>query len=172
MIQRIQTIWLGLAIVCMVLCFTMPMAEYTLLTADGVELTARYGLSGDSSADLQEATGNVMPMSTIASWPMIALALGTILASILAIFLYHNRVVQMRVVAVALLFCMAYIALTFIWAVDGYGDMAATYVKALPAKIIWKAGSFMPLGAMVLFILAQRAIKSDERKVRAADRLR
>ena len=164
--------WLVLAVICMVLCFTMPMAKYSLITPDGVELTAHYGIAGDSSEDLQQATDNMMPMSTIPSWPMIALAMGCILVSILAIFLYHNRVVQMRVVAVALLFCMAYIALTFIWAVDAYGRMAATYVKSMPADTTWMAGSFVPLGAMVMLILAQRAIKSDERKVRAADRLR
>lgn len=172
MIQRIQTLWLALAVVCMILCFTMPMAKYTMVTPDGMEVTARYGLSGDSAEELQQLTNSEEPMRGIASWPLLALALGTMLVAIVAIFMYHNRVLQMRVVAVGLLFCMAYIALTFIWAVEAYGKAATEYLKAMPASTTWMGGSFAPLAALLLLILAQRAIKSDERKVRAADRLR
>lgn len=172
MIQRIQTLWLALAVLCMVLCFTLPLASYSLITVDGTEHTARFGLVQDSSEELQQITDNPMPMHRMATWPLIALAMGTMLVSLVAIFFYHNRVLQMRVVAMALLLCMAYIALVFIWAVDAYGKLATDYLKSMPAQTTWMAGSFVPLAALVLLVLAQRSIKRDENKVRAADRLR
>jgi hypothetical protein len=36
----------------------------------------------------------------------------------------------------------------------------------------YAVGAFLPIVAAILFFLAQRSIKADEEKVRAADRLR
>ena len=76
---------------------------------------------------------------------------------------------------------MIYIFLVFFWAINGTGGNGG-YLKALQdllhittdtiAVNMWTPGTIIPIVTLVLLYLAQRAIKKDEMKVRAADRLR
>ena len=97
-----------------------------------------------------------------------------------SIFLFKNRILQMRVVACGGLLNMIYIFLVFFWAINGTGGNGG-YLKALQdlhittdtiAVNMWTPGTIIPIVTLVLLYLAQRAIKKDEMKVRAADRLR
>lgn len=172
MIHRKQTIWLIVAAISMALCMFLPMAKYTLAMPDGTQLEATFGIDHNSTPDLQEAVGKAFGRQPVPVWPLVVCSLGAVLLSIFAITLFKKRVLQMRIVAVALLLCFVYIALVFIWGVEAYGEWIATCTGALTPKPEWEGGSFMSLVALVFLIMAYYAIRSDEAKVRAADRLR
>ena len=74
--------------------------------------------------------------------------------------------------SIAFIINVVYVFLVFFWAVDSY---AGTFQQAMGVEtpqIAWQAGAYLPLASLVFFVLAQRGIKKDEAKVRAADRLR
>ena len=111
-------------------------------------------------------------VSGFKTWPLTVLAVVVAVIAIASIFLYKNRVRQMRVVAVAFLLDVAYVFLLFFWAVDAYSKTIAQTMATTDMGITWHAGAYAPIVAIVFFLLAHRSIKKDEMKVRAADRLR
>lgn len=72
---------------------------------------------------------------------------------------------QYRVVRFALLVDLGFIIMMYF----GYIDVI---VKKANVSAQFEAGTYFPLVAIVLLLLAARAILSDEKKVKAADRLR
>ena len=87
-------------------------------------------------------------------------------------FLFKKRVTQMRVVAIAFLLGVVDIFLIFIWAVDSYISKVTVPMACTDIDVHYGIGTWCPIVAVILMFLAQRAIKKDEEKVRAADRLR
>lgn len=180
MIQRIQTLWLALAAVCMALCFAFPVAAYTFeMESTGQVVNAQLDLVGKNGADTlqQLAAGEpvveyaqrLTGMSTVA---LITLAACIILLAVLTIFLYKRRVTQMRIAGLAFLINVGYAFVVFFWAVDRYRELLMQGLGGAEPQVSWQAGAFLPLASLVFIFLAQRAIRSDEAKVRAADRLR
>ena len=181
MIQRIQSFWLVLAACCMALCFMMPVAEYSAeMTAMQQTVESELNLlpQGDVAniAEQMLTEGATIEysqkMSGFKTWPLIVLAALTGAVALLSIFLYKNRVRQMRVVAVGFMVNVVYVFLLFFWAVDAYGKTMVQAMGAENLQVTWFVGAYAPIVAIVFFILAHRAIKKDEMKVRAADRLR
>ena len=79
---------------------------------------------------------------------------------------------QMRRVAFMLVLTLAYIAIMFLSTIDGcVADMQASW-PIWTVTVHYGVGTFAPVVVVVLLFLAQQAIKKDELKVRAADRLR
>lgn len=180
MIQRIQSFWLVLAACCMALCFMAPVAKYELpLLTTQQTAEARLDLLPQSNPDLLEQMTNLEPVVTFgqkesgfASWPLVVMALLVAAMAVVAIFLYRNRMGQMRVVAVAFLLNVAYVFLLFFWAVDAYGKTVSQYFHVDGLDVSWYIGAYAPIVSLVFLVLAHRGIKKDEAKVRAADRLR
>ena len=79
---------------------------------------------------------------------------------------------QMRLVALLLVLSLAYIAIVFVSSVDGCAESLTASYPIWTANMHYGVGTFAPLAIAVLLFLAQNAIKKDELKVRAADRLR
>lgn len=169
-----------LAACCMAMCFMFPTARYTMrMPATGQTVEASLELVGRGDPDTLKQMASVEPvveynskLGGIPMWPMVALALLAGGLALACVFLYGNRVRQMRVVAVAFLVSVAYVFLVFFWAVDAYGKKVAEVMQAADVEVKWGVGAFVPIAAVVLLILAHRAIKRDEARVRAADRLR
>lgn len=111
-------------------------------------------------------------MSGFKTWPLVTLAILIGAIALVSIFLFKNRVRQMRVVMVGFLFNVVYVFLLFFWAVDAYGKTMVQAMNADNLNVTWLAGAYAPIVAIVFFVLAHRGIKKDEMKVRAADRLR
>ena len=184
MIQRIQSFLLVLAAVCVALLFMFPVATYTAEPGPlGNLATSELNLFPKSNGDLYEqvttGTDVVVGQSETAfhSWPLVVLAFATGVIALVSIFLYRNRIVQMRVVAGGFLLNVVYLFLVFLWATDSYArsfcSMAASVLgDVTPVHTVYSVGAFIPIVSLVLLFLAQRAIRSDEMKVRAADRLR
>lgn len=180
MIQRIQSFWLVLALCCMVLCFMFPVAKYQLnMPTTHQQAEARLDLLAQDNPEMMNQLLNLDPVvgysqkaSGFHTWPLVVVNLLVAALALVCIFLYKNRVLQMRVVAVAFLLNVVYVFLLFFWAVDKYGDIVMKALEADEMQVSWFVGAYAPIVSIVLFVLAHRAIKRDEEKVRAADRLR
>lgn len=180
MIQRVQSLWLVLAVCCIALCFMFPVAKYQVaMPATGQTAEARLDLVAHDNPDMFDQIQQMAPVveysqktSGFYSWPLIVLAALTVAVMLLCIFLFGNRVRQMRIVAVAFLLNVAYVFLLFFWAVDAYGKEFARVMAGSGLEVTWFVGAYAPIVSLVFLILAHRGIKKDEAKVRAADRLR
>ena len=151
MIQRIQTIYLLLAAVALATPIFLPLATAT----------------GDQAALL--ATGNNFFADGI-YWSKenpAGLAIFALIIGILgAIFLYRNRVGQMRLTG-GMAFGVGILMALF-------AALGMINAKLLPEAVSVQigVGSIPPLLAIIFLFLAYRAIKKDENLVRSSDRLR
>lgn len=179
MIQRIQTVYLLLAACAMALCFMFPTATIdTVVETLNVKAVGELNLVAHTVPDMNEQllSGQDIVLDQnmyIKTWPMLVLALVIMAIALVSMFLYKNRKVQVRVVSVGFLLTVVYLFLVFIWMVDRWADAALTSLQAnIEGATHFGVGAFAPIAAVLLLILAQRAIKKDEALVRAADRLR
>ena len=187
MIQRIQSLWLAMAVICIGLCFFLPVAKYQYADKpdQGQRVESQFGLVAKNVPDLRTQLNAGEPVVVCApmvekmpTWPLMTLAIVAGVIGLTCIFLFKNRRLQMRLSALGFMATLIYVFLLFFWAVDKYADVLSSdrmlkifLVDAKP-EVAWSAGAFVPMAALVFFFLAQRAIKKDEMMVRAADRLR
>ena len=180
MIQRIQTLWLALSALCMALCFITPAAKYTYFDAN-LNQTTRAQLEllpkeNPAMLDQIAARESVVDFSQKAShfptWPLIVEALVVIVFAVVSIFLFKNRVRQGNFVMVGFLVNLSYIFMLFFWAVDDYAYAVKGYMHLRDLSVTWALGAYLPIASLAFLFLASRAIRKDEEKVRAADRLR
>ncbi len=154
MIQRIQTIYLMLAVAAIAAMPFLPLAEIKgysdefILDAKGI-----YKINGEY---LQSA---------IAISLLIALE---IFFTLFIVFQYKKRNRQMMLGKLNLLILTILIAVVFF-----YADYAKT-LTGLPKDTLvnYQFACILPVISIILNYLAIRAIKKDEDLVRAADRLR
>lgn len=149
MIQRKQTAFLTLAVIVLVQLFIFPVYGFE---KDGQTLLFYiYGL------------GHLNPDFFV----LIALNVFSIFLLVAIIFLYKNRKNQLLLCKIATLLITGLIVAIFYFAENA---------KALPELVGYTSEMrpmlVAPLAALVLVILANRAIKQDEELVRSADRLR
>lgn len=150
MIQRIQSVYLFLAAITIATMFFFPVASFY---GDAIYFNLKLvGISDDTYVSI----------NTI---PLIAIALVLITLLLVSIFLFKNRLLQIRMIRFGLLLDLAFIIVIYF----GYID---TVVKKADVKEEYDAGVYFPLIALVLLILSIRGVMADEKKIRAADRLR
>ena len=180
MIQRIQSFWLVLAACCVALCLMVPVAEYHYTeTANHGQVEADLGLLPKSHPEMFDQLANNADVITISqtatkmpTWPLAAGAAVVVLLSVVCIFLYKNRVRQVKWVGVTFLLNVVFVLALLFWGVDSYADRLVALVPGEGMKITWFAGAYSPIISLIFLVLARSAIRRDEAKVRAADRLR
>ena len=177
MIQRKQSLFLLLAVCAMAMCFMFPIASFNAKAPLGVPVSGELNLIAKENPSLMNdiLNGEAVTMGQkgyIKVWPLIVLTLASALIALVSLFMYKNRVRQMRMVAVAFLLGVVDIFLIFIWAVDAYIGKVTVPMACTDIDVHYGMGTWCLIVAVVLMFLAQRAIKKDEEKVRAADRLR
>ena len=155
MIQRIQTLYLLIAVGLMVVTLVCPVA---LLNVDGEQVTlSAFGIS--------DSVGKLSNMSIVM---VIQLALSTLLP-LVTLFLGKNRVVQIRwcgAELVMLLGCLAIIGVSI-------GRMCRTLVDNFEwSMLALRLPVVMPIVTFILVLLAMRATLRDELLVRSLDRIR
>ncbi len=188
MLQRIQSFFLVLAVVGIVMLFKFPIATYTLTNPMGngdvvseLNLTNHESVYSSDSKDIMNLTYIGQDLAKLNGGWVLAVMAGAIgLVALVSIFLFKNRILQMRVVACGALLNVIYLFLLFFWAINGIsGDGGYLHViqqlgyggAAIDVNM-WAPGTIIPIVTLILLYLAQRAIRKDEIKVRAADRLR
>jgi hypothetical protein len=151
MIQRLQSVFLLLAAAMMALLFAKPLS---FLAIDQVPESGREGMLADGLFEIQDHT-------------LLAVMTGIIIVlTVAAIFLYKNRVLQIKIgwATVVLIIITCITSVIFFW--QAYQGLAG------PAQVNIKLGYAMPVLAIIFLILAIQYIGKDEKLVRSADRLR
>ena len=185
MIQRIQSFYLVLAACAMALCFMFPVAKYktadmevyaqdSLIKSQALNKTVEQSENVASQGDFEQIGGNMSKMgyAKAPGWPLLVLVVIVIAIALVSIFLYSNRTLQVRVVAVGFLLNVVYIFLVFIWAADAFLKPIKQAFVDYEWVTTYSVATWAPIASAVLFFLAQNAIKRDEKKVRDADRIR
>lgn len=172
MIQRIQSIYLVLALVGAVLLFMFPTATFDLVNPQTNTIEATASLDLVAKTTTYDETGAIPTFVGQSSVILLIIAIVLAVGILGSIFLFKNRMLQMRLVALLLVLSLAYIAIVFVSSVDGCAESLTASYPIWSANMHYGVGTFAPLAIAVLLFLAQNAIKKDELKVRAADRLR
>lgn len=151
MIQRIQTVYLFIAAVLMGLMHFMPVATINI---------------GGQEADLMAygvriVGGSATEMITYFPYLGILASLGSLLALVI-IFLYKNRMIQIRLGFAEMVLLV------------GAQVMAVVYILRYESlgTTIYGIAALFPIISAILAYLAVRAIMKDEAKVRSLDRIR
>jgi hypothetical protein len=149
MIQRIQTVYLFIALIASsLLFFSIPVAIFQITTPVNVDMSFFI-------------TSKFQNVTTLPLMILNALVVGLSLAAIL---LYNKRILQLRVTMFAFLANVIFIIVLFF--------TADSLQNQLNIQAAYKFGVFMPLVSLVMLILASKAIKKDEKLVKGTDRLR
>lgn len=152
MIQRIQSVYLFLAATLMVVCACLPVGSFV---PSGLGMPSEmYNLcvvGGDTGS------WSLAPVGLFA-----LLAAGTV-TTVLNIFKYDNRRAQARV-------CLVAIILMLLWV--GLYALLTGVLCPTDMTFRYECSAALPVVAILFLWLARRGILSDERLVRAADRLR
>jgi hypothetical protein len=155
MIQRIQSVYLAL-----VAFFTLFLLKGGLInfTNDSGK-TLRLMLSGSISGE-----GGVTVATVRIMWPFLLIVILTALVSLIAIFLFKKRNIQLILAKLLVIFsvlvasgCLAYI----LYVNNNFG-----------LKVVPGIGLFFPVLIILFAVLALRGIVKDEHLVRSYDRLR
>ena len=137
MIQRIQTIWLLLASIC-------------------VFLTLKFSTYVGTNKDLIPSSF----LNGIATLPLIFVTLSVGILTLITIFLYKNRKLQLRLTILAVFLEAGLIIL--------YYKEIQTFV----GKGTFSITSILHVAVIVFLILAARGISSDNKLIKDSNRLR
>lgn len=154
MIQRIQTVFLLIAAILLTFIVFFPIAEM-VGSSDGV--VYELGFKGF----LVQKTGEKAAFSTLPLSILISICL---LISVVTIFLFKRRMLQIRLSTFNVILLVGLQGLMFY-----YIKMAQ---KAITADFSFTFFFVFPIVSAILVFLALRAIARDEALVRSLDRLR
>lgn len=150
MIQRIQTVYLLIIVALMIVCMCLPIGS--IITADN-EISDFY--------NLYVALGeNVKDYSPFA---LFVLLLIVAVSTTIEIFLFKNRMLQIRFSIFNMILLLGYYAVVFIYACY----LPADDTSFTPSWVVC-----LPFVAFVLNWLAIRGIGADEALVRSYEHLR
>jgi hypothetical protein len=150
MLQRIQTIYLLLAAGCMVLASVLPLATFTFNGQPVIFEAMGFYQNGELLFN---------------TWGLFALGAISALLSLVVVFLYRNRILQIRLTVMNIILMVGFY-LFFLFLIFMRNPEADTTFEKIGVGII------MPAIAIILSYLAIRKIGEDEVLVRSLDRLR
>lgn len=154
MIQRIQSVYLLLTTLLSVLFLNGNIINFIGSTSP-VSL-AFNGVRMYSGGEEPEIVMTVMPFSI--------LLMLVPLVSVIAIFLYKNRKLQLKLVIALILLIIAVITLA--------GYYIYSVINSYDSELMFGYKLVLPVLMLIFSILAYRGIKKDEELVRSYDRLR
>ena len=155
MIQRIQSIYLLLVVVLAAITFFMPIVGLTN-AAEGLEYMINY-----KGIFLVQETGYVFKSDV---WTLSVLSALIPIISLVSLFVYKNRMLQLR--------------LSFFNMVLMAGWYVLLFISVWFAKSLYQADwtlefvTIFPLVNIILTLLAVRAIGKDEALIKSLNRIR
>lgn len=149
MIQRIQSVYLLIVAILSVIVISNPVGSFIGTDNSITEFTNLSLIS-------QDGTENYEP------WALFAIQMISAIISLVTIFLYKKRMVQIRFTLFNIILAVGYYAtlVTFVFMLKGESTFVPSWVVCLPFV------------GIVLDWLAIRAIGKDEMLVKAYERLR
>jgi len=157
MIQRKQTLFLLFAALSLIALFLFPLASF-IGDTDSLVLYIYQ---------LQSLVPDQIPaFPSILVLVLAFMVFLMLLISVVSIFMYKNRKMQIFLVKTGIIISLLLIAAFFFY----YVNELETITGAPAAN--YEVGTYLLLIPFVFFILALRGIVSDEKLIRSADRLR
>ncbi|HET7732981.1 MAG TPA: DUF4293 domain-containing protein [Paludibacter sp.] len=155
MLQRIQTIYLLIIAILSGMTLFLPVADLINTKDNLIYLIDIKGVT------LIQQTGNVLVSTT---WLLSAFAAVFGIIALITLFSYKNRVKQIRLSVINMLFMLGYYVLLviYIWSAS----------KQLNAEWHLHFATVLPLISLIFNYLAIGAIGKDEKLVKSLDRLR
>ncbi len=154
MIQRIQTVYLLIAEILIGALFYVPFAEIA-----GKEGSIyRFDIKGIYLEGVQKSEIIYSSLPLVLLWAM------SLILILVTIFLYKNRVLQMRISTINIFILLGLGGLIFYYVWSGAKLLMGVY--SLTIYLVF------PVIAAILIYLAIRAISKDELLVRSIDRIR
>ncbi|MBL7906658.1 MAG: DUF4293 domain-containing protein [Bacteroidales bacterium] len=157
MLQRIQSVYLAVAVISLVVAFFSPVMSF--INEGQIWLEVYINRFADNSSP-------ALGLNSMILLPVQILDILVVIMAGAAIFLFKNRRLQMRLVRLSIVMLLVIIALIFFY----YGNVLGKATLTTPD--FNQTGVYLFLVALVMFILANRSIQKDEQLVKAADRLR
>jgi DMSO/TMAO reductase YedYZ heme-binding membrane subunit len=154
MIQRIQTLFLLLALGCMGLFYIFPFGEVITSTGDIVEVSSM-------GADYINKNGEIQHFSGIF---MLIIVTISVLTTLVSLFLFKKRMLQIRLNVFNFIVQLGTIGIIFFYLIQATKEFGIDYNTKIMVVT--------PLAASILTFLAIRAIARDEALIRSIDRLR
>lgn len=155
MIQRIQSLYLIIACIAGILLMFFPFAKYFV----GPGTFYEFRLTGMRLITPEAENVTMIPVF------MLSILIILIVLILVSIFMYKNRVTQMRVIAVSFLLNAVLIGTLFYFTDKFGGDFSTT-------PNYKNIGTLLPVLMLVMLLLANKAIKKDEIKMRKSSRIR
>lgn len=150
MIQRKQTIYLLLALACLIACLCMPLVTYEFKGMGGDYVWYNLGRMQGSDFQLK-----VIPFGLLVITATFTLG---------DIFIYKKRVLQARL-------CLINILLCTLWYTYWFG-MQFVGLDSTNSEAHFHFAFCLPAVAIVFLVMARVGIKADEALVRSMDRIR
>lgn len=149
MIQRIQTVYLLVVAILMVICISFPVGNFIADDQSITEFTNIGLMAADGTSDNSP-------------WALFAILLVVGFLSVVTIFLYRKRMLQIRLTLFSSILLIGYYAtlVTFVMMLKG----ESSFVPSL--------STCLPLVSIILNYLAIRAIGKDEMLVKAYNSIR
>ena len=155
MLQRVQTLFLSVVLIACGLSFFLPFWGYS-----GNDYTYLVYLF---SVKIVQGTSQNIMVGTI---PIIVIMSICLLLTVVSIFSFKNRSLQLRLNNFNLLFTLFFIGTLYIL-------IPSMIEEQLPLAVrTFNFGLILPLISLVSLIFANMFIKKDENLVKSADRLR
>ena len=156
MIQRIQSPFLFFVLSACVLMFFFPIAEFL----SDFHYYKLYMLEFKNMAPSTEQI-----FSDYFTFPLIGFASIIGLLSLITIFYYKKRRLQLMFIKISILLNIILVVGVFF----GYPEVIS---KQINTEASFGISSYFSLISLVFLILANRGVKRDEKLIRSADRLR
>ena len=155
MIQRIQTLYLFLTTILPLLLIKIKTLKF--ISGNGTEYYLRFKGLYSAGSDLTATL--IKP-----AWIIAVLIVGTSLTSLLTIFLFRKRKLQISLCVIGLVLSAGHIvAIVFYY---------SQLIRVYNAVFIPVIGVFIPVLVVILFLLAWRGIKKDDDLIKSYERLR
>ena len=154
MIQRIQSLYLLLAAIAIGLVFFFPLAEL-LVNKEFLFIFHYRGLYEI------KPEGEIL---SVASLPLAALFAIMLLLSLITVFLYKRRGLQMRLCIINILLLFGSLGVVYYYIAVAFSEFEAV--------VHYKIFALMPVIAAVFTYLAYRGIRRDELLIISMDRIR
>lgn len=158
MIQRIQSVYLALAAIALIVLFFLPVSSFlSEISYDKLYITHLKSLTPGAEV--------LVPATKIL--PLAVLNVINIIVIIISIFMYKKRLFQSRMVKLSILLNIILLGLIFFI----YSDLVGLTVGS-DAEYSDSMGLYAILFSILMLVMANRGILRDEKLVRSADRLR
>lgn len=150
MIQRIQTLFLLAAVVVQILFLSFPIAHFVV---DSVNLEF-YAIGFKSNGEVMAKT-----------LPLFILSLAILFLTVVDIFLYKKRILQIRICMYTILLNIGLAGMMFL-NISNFMKVNTVTANSFGAFLV------APAVSIILLFLAFRGIRKDELLLKAYDRLR